>query len=101
MGGMKGKRAQQELVIYHDAKSDVKLRADADKETVWASLDQIARLFAVQKAAISRHFKNIFNVGELFRPTTVSKMGTVQTEGGRSMRRQKDALITLVTNLLA
>jgi len=45
-------------------------------------------LFGVQKAAISKHLKNIFISGELERTTTVSKMETVQREGERSVKRQ-------------
>lgn len=83
----KGRIKQQELVIYRDERGEVKLKADMDKETIWATLDQIAALFDVQKAAVSKHFKNIFETSELTRHATVSKMETVQDEGGRSVRR--------------
>jgi hypothetical protein len=39
---------------------------------------KIADLFGVQKAAISKHIKNIFESGELIKEATVSKMETVQ-----------------------
>ena len=42
----------------------------------------------VQKAAISKHLKNIFISEELDRTTTVSKMETVQREGCRSVNRR-------------
>jgi prophage maintenance system killer protein len=44
--------------------------------------------FGVQNAAISKHLKNIFITGELERTATVSKMETVQREGGRSVNRR-------------
>jgi prophage maintenance system killer protein len=57
-------------------------------ESVWLSLNQIALLFGTQKAAISKHIKNIFNSSELSQKATVSKMETVQNEGKRQIRRQ-------------
>ncbi len=47
----------------------------------------MAELFDVQKAAISRHLKNIYESGELERSSTVSIMETVQNEGGRDVKR--------------
>ena len=75
------------LIIYSGNKGKVELRADTEKETIWASLDQIGDLFDVQKAAISKHLKNIFESGELTEQATVSKMETVQIEGSRSIKR--------------
>ncbi|MGD7035880.1 hypothetical protein [Methylotuvimicrobium buryatense] len=36
-----------------------------NKKTLWLSLLQIAELFERDKSVISRHFKNIFDAGEL------------------------------------
>ena len=52
------------------------------------SLNQIAFLFNVQKAAVSKHIKNIFESGELNPASTVSKMETVQLEGNRKVKRK-------------
>ena len=87
MGGMKRERVQQELVIYRDAKGDVKLRADADKETIWATQAQIAEVFGVFSQAITRHLQNIYKAGELSKVATCSKMEQVQIEGGRRVVR--------------
>ncbi len=57
------------------------------KKTILANLNQIADLFGVQKAAVSKHLKNIFASNELFKKATVSKMETVQKEGNRIMKR--------------
>jgi len=50
-----------------------------ENETVWLTQLKIAELFGVQKAAISKHVRNIFASGELVRDATVSKMETVQS----------------------
>ncbi len=63
------------------------MRADAAHDTFWLTQQQVADIFDVQKAAISKHVKNIFNSGELEQKATVSKMETVQTEGVRHVKR--------------
>ena len=75
-----------EIVIYK-SKDGPKLEVRLEEETVWLTLNQIASLFDVQKAAISKHIKNIFKSGELDPDSTVSKMETVQIEGNRRIRR--------------
>ena len=84
---MKKEKKHQSLAIYKDKRGNIEFRADIGKETLWATLNQIADLFGVQKAAISKHFKNIFDSGELSPKATVSKMETVQREGGRFIKR--------------
>ncbi len=77
---------KNQLVIFED--KDKKIEVQLKEETIWLSLNQIAYLFDVQKAAISKHIKNIFDSGELIRNSTVSKMETVQVEGERKVKRQ-------------
>ena len=47
----------------------------------------MGELFDVQKPAISKHLKNIYETGELKKAATVSIMETVQNEGGRDVKR--------------
>lgn len=75
-----------EINIYQTESGSIEVRLEQD--TVWLSQEQMAALFDVQKAAISKHLKNIFASGELKREPTVSKMETVQPEGGRRVTRQ-------------
>jgi len=77
-----------QLVIFETANQPVQVRLEG--ETLWLTQAQMAEVFAVQKAAISKHLKNIFACGELEMGATVSKMETVQTEGQRSVTRQVD-----------
>ena len=77
-------------MIYQGENGEVEFRADIEKDTIWATQDQIAELFSVQKAAVSKHLKNIFNEGELVKQATVSKMETVQKERLRVVKRQVD-----------
>ncbi len=76
----------QELIIYKDKNKEIKVQLK--EETIWLNINQIALLFEVQKAAISKHIKNIYSSKELKKSATVSKMETVQVEGGRKVKRK-------------
>ena len=78
--------AKSEVLTYR-GEGISPLSVMCDGETVWLTQQQMAALFGVQKAAISKHVKNIFAIGELAKRATVSKMETVQSEGGRSIVR--------------
>ncbi len=84
---MKKRNEENKIVIYQAPSGAIELRGDISHKTIWASLNQIASLFGVQKAAISKHIKNIFDTGELDSKETVSKMETVQKEGNRLISR--------------
>jgi hypothetical protein len=56
--------------------------------TVWLSQVEIAELFATTKQNVSLHAKNILQEGELTTEATVKDSLTVQTEGGRQVRRR-------------
>ena len=71
-----------EIVLYQpDEKTTMEVRLDATLDTVWLTQQQIAELFGVQKAAISKQMKNIFSSCELTRERVVSKMETTASDG--------------------
>ena len=74
-----------ELVIFEEGVEQVEVRLEG--ETLWITQAQMAELFEVQKAAVSKHLKNIYASGELERAATVSKMETVRKEGNRAVTR--------------
>jgi hypothetical protein len=78
---------KDQMIIYQTKSGSLELRTDAARETFWLTQLQVAAIFNVKKAAISKHVKNIFDDGELSRKATVSKMETVQIEGGRKVSR--------------
>src|SRR3989344_1945670 len=69
------------MVIYQAPSGAIELREDASKETIWATLDQIATVFERDKSVISRHLKNIFKDGELSRNSVVAKNATTAADG--------------------
>lgn len=74
----------QGVVIYQAKNGAIESRGDVSRETVWATLDQIATVFGRDKSVISRHLKNIYQEGELDRTATVAKNATAQIEGTAS-----------------
>ncbi len=78
---MTKKQHEQKMVIYQTKSGAFELRGDLEKETVWATLDQIANVFGRDKSVISRHLKNIFQEGELVQKAVVAKNATTAADG--------------------
>jgi hypothetical protein len=76
-----------DLILYtsEDGKTRMNLRVEG--ETIWLTQLEIAELFQTTKNNVSIHTKNIFAEGELTPEATVKQSLTVQTEGGREVRR--------------
>ena len=80
---------KNEIVVYQPNET-LRLEVQLRDESIWLPQQKIADLFGVQKAAISKHLKNIYASGELQSAATVSKMETVQVEGRRRVVRNVD-----------
>lgn len=78
---------KKEVIIYQGKNGEIEFKGDIQKETLWASLQEIADLFETDKSGISRHIKNIYQSGELKADSTVAKIATVQVEGDRKVKR--------------
>lgn len=70
------KQLKNKTVIYQAKTGALELKADTYGETIWLTQDQMALLFDVQKAAISKHLKNIFITEELNESSVVSILET-------------------------
>jgi len=57
---MKGK-----IQIYQDSNWEIILKFDEENEAFWASKQDIAKIFWVDRSVISRHINNLFKQGEL------------------------------------
>lgn len=77
-----------QFLLYKAPDGAVEIDVYFQAETVWLSQKALAELFCVQVPAIAKHFKNIFESGELNREATVSKMEMVRSEGEREVTRQ-------------
>jgi hypothetical protein len=70
-----------DVVVYQTPSGAIEMRGDISRDTIWATLDQIADVFERDKSVISRHLTNIFNEGELKRNSVVAKIATTATDG--------------------
>ena len=82
------KNNEIELVIYETENGNVKLDVNLENETVWLSLDQIAKLFNRDKSVISRHLKNVFDEEELKKEEVVAKFATTTKHGAINGKTQ-------------
>lgn len=69
------------LVLYTDKRGSVELRADVEKDTLWATQAQIARIFDTQRPAITKHLANIFSTHELKEISVCSILERTGTDG--------------------
>jgi death-on-curing family protein len=77
-------------LIYQTKSGSIDIKTDVKNETLWLTQQQVAEIFEVQKAAISKHVKNIFDSLELNKASTVSILETVEKEGNRMITRQQE-----------
>ena len=73
---MKKQLTQIDTIIYQSKSGALELKTDKKHETIWLTQDQMVSLFDVQKAAISKHLKNIFDSEELYEKSAVSILET-------------------------
>lgn len=70
-----------DFFLYKDGNGEVKIEIHIFNETVWLTQDKIAQLFGVQRPAITKHLKNIFESGELVEESVSSKMELTAADG--------------------
>ncbi len=78
---------QNEIVLYQPNEL-TKLEVRVADETVWLSQQQMAELFGVNRQAITKHLKNIYDSHELRQEATCSILELVQSEGNRLVKRE-------------
>ena len=71
----------REILFYKTDNGDIKVEILLYRENLWLTQSKMAELFDVQKAAISKHLKNIFTSGELDENSVVSILETTASDG--------------------
>ncbi len=71
----------EEIILYKDANGKVKVEVLIQNETLWLTQAKIAELFGVQRPAITKHLKSIFESGELVEHSVCSKMEHTADDG--------------------
>jgi hypothetical protein len=69
------------IVIYQSKDGEVELRADIEKDTIWATQAQISDLFEVSIPTVNEHLKNIFSTHELKEVSVIRKFRITAKDG--------------------
>jgi hypothetical protein len=69
-----------DILLYTTSDGNVKIEVLFEGETFWLSQKKMAELFGVQRPAITKHLKNIFDSGELQEVAVGSKMELTATK---------------------
>ena len=77
-------------IILYQPDDDVRLEVRLNDETVWLTQAQMAELFGTGRQAITKHLKNIYEIGELERTSTSSILELLQPEGKRMVMRKRE-----------
>ena len=77
---------KNEIVLFEN--QDVKLEVNMKDETVWLSLEQIAKLFDRDRTVITRHINNIFKEEELSRSEVCAKIAHTTKHGAINGKKQ-------------
>lgn len=73
----------RDFLFYNSEDGTIKVQviADSEQETIWTTQKGMSEIFGVEVPAISKHLKNIFEVGELEENSVVSKMEITASDG--------------------
>ena len=72
---------ENQIIFYQSETGNVNINVTFYNESFWLTQKNIAQLFGVEVPAISKHFKNIFESGELNENSVISKMETTASDG--------------------
>ena len=77
-----------DIVLYKSKDGGIQLDVPLEKDTIWLSQKQMARLFEKDADTIGLHIRNAFKEGELQESATTEDSSVVQTEGTRRVTRK-------------
>ncbi len=69
------------IIIYQSEDGKTHIEVKLEENTVWLTQQQMADLFGVKQPAVSKHFKNIFDSGELNKDSVYSIMEYTAADG--------------------
>jgi hypothetical protein len=86
-----------EFLLYTTPNGKVKVEIFLRDETVWLTQEKIAQLFGVQRPAITKHLKNIFESGELQEDSVSSILEHTADDGKKYQTKfyNLDAIISV------
>ncbi|MDY5110454.1 RhuM family protein [Faecalicoccus sp.] len=76
-----------DIVVFKNGELELEVTVSEDREDVWLSQKQMAKLFNVDRTRVTRHINNIYKEGELDEEGTCAENAQVQFEGKRKVKR--------------
>ena len=77
-----GGNAEAEVVLYQPNETiSIEVKLDAEYDTVWLSIDQMAQLFGRDKSVIGKHVRAVFKDGELQKDSVWAKFAYTASDG--------------------
>ena len=73
-----------EIEVYKVINGEIVFDVDRNAETLWATEDQVSKLFNVDRSVTNRHIRNIYRDGELDEKRTAKEIFAVRKEGGKA-----------------
>ncbi|WP_419634108.1 virulence RhuM family protein, partial [Thiolapillus sp.] len=77
-----------EFLLYTAPNGEVKVEVLLSNETIWLTQERMAELFGVQRPAITKHLKNIFESNELKELVVCSILEHTTTHGAMEGKTQ-------------
>jgi prophage maintenance system killer protein len=75
------KPAGGEIVVYATPDGEVRVEVRLERETVWLTQEQMARLFGRERSVITKHVRNVFREGELEAGAVCAKFAHTAADG--------------------
>ena len=90
-------KQQSDFLLYTSNEGKVNIDVFLQDETVWLTQKTISKLYGVQRPAISKHLKNIFESGELQEDSVSSILEHTATDGKKYKTKffNLDAIISV------
>ncbi|MDQ2720668.1 MAG: hypothetical protein M3Z26_13045 [Bacteroidota bacterium] len=79
---------ENQIEIYKSRDSQIEVKVQFEKNTVWLSQKQMAVLFDKDSDTIGLHLKNVFAEEELVENSTTELLSVVQKEGKKAVERR-------------
>ena len=81
------KKEKYDIIKFEDGDFNLDVNVSPNEDTVWLTQEQIAKLYDVNRQAITKHISNIYASLEL-ELSTCSILELVQVEGDRKIKRK-------------
>ncbi len=77
------------MIVFAEDGLSLDVRVDAEKETVWLTQAEMAELFDIERPVVLYHLRTLYRNKELSEEATCTKIVQVQTEGNRTVKRER------------